>query len=301
MKTKQTHQARAFTIIELLTVMSIIVVLIGMLVPALSQVRKYAMGVQQAAQLKAISAGLEMFKNDYDNEYPDSGALDTSQNREDYCGAMKLAEAMMGRDLLGFHPRSRFWAAATDGNRALYQQGIPSPQDLQRNLRERKGTYIPPDNANAYRLANLYPGSIGPFDDTNGDLYVLCDVFKRNVNSGTGDNKIGMPVLYFKANSGGITHDPNDGPQLSKLNNGINYYNIYDNDELVKLGKPDGSARHTLASDFGRDESDFYEMTRNRQIDTALRPYREDTFILISAGWDGEYGTGDDVTNFDIN
>ena len=61
MKTKQTHQKRAFTIIELLTVMSIIVVLIGMLVPALNQVRKFSMRVQQAAQLKAISAGLEMF------------------------------------------------------------------------------------------------------------------------------------------------------------------------------------------------------------------------------------------------
>jgi hypothetical protein len=30
-----------------------------------------------------------------------------------------------------------------------------------------------------------------------------------------------------------------------------------------------------------------------------MRPFRADTFILISAGWDGEYGTADDICNFD--
>ena len=27
-------------------------------------------------------------------------------------------------------------------------------------------------------------------------------------------------------------------------------------------------------------------------------PHRSDSYILISAGVDGEYGTGDDITNF---
>ena len=296
MKTKQTHQKRAFTIIELLTVMSIIIVLIGMLVPALNQVRKFSMRVQQAAQLKAISAGLEMFKNDYDNEYPDSGALDI-MGRE-YCGAMKLAEAMMGRDLLGFHPKARFREDARNGTRQLYAPYVAGIA-LRDNLKERKGTYIAQDNANAYRLANLYAGGTGGFRDSN-DIYLLCDVFKRNINNGTGDNKIGMPVLYYKSDPAGVTHDPNEGPQLTKVSNGFNFYNIYDNDELVRLGKPEGGIRHTLDSSFGRGEQDFYEITRNRQIEAARRPFRQDSFILISAGWDGEYGTGDDVTNFDI-
>jgi len=29
-----------------------------------------------------------------------------------------------------------------------------------------------------------------------------------------------------------------------------------------------------------------------------MRPYKPDTFILMSAGFDGEYGTNDDITNF---
>ena len=192
----QKSQNKAFTIIELLTVMSIIVILIGMLVPALNQVRRYAMGVQQRAQLKAIGDGLEMFKSDYD-EYPESGALDPMG--ENYCGAMKLAEAMMGRDLLGYHPRSRF---RLDGMEGLNGRRLYAPMSqilLTENLRERKDTYIKADSANAYRLRNLYTSS-GSFADAN-DMYMLFDVFKRNTNRlSLGENKIGMPILYYKSN-----------------------------------------------------------------------------------------------------
>jgi len=301
MKTNMKKRQRAFTIIELLTVMSIIVLLISMLVPALNQVRRFAMKVNQSAQLKAIASGLEMFRNDYDDEYPDSGALDSNPNSTaSYCGAMKLAEAMMGRDLLGFHPKSMFWEDGGDGVRPLYAPQVSQAQ-LPDNLKERKGTYVSSDNANAYRLDNLYKTSVAPFQDDNRDLYVLCDVFKRNINQKPGgDNKIGMPVLYYKANFAGLSHDPNDSG-LQPDSYGINYYNIYDNDDLVKLGKPDGVLPHVLHSQEGKNLDDFYEMTRNEQIDRniARRPYRKDSFILISAGWDGEYGTGDDVTNFD--
>ena len=51
---KQSNREAAFTIVELLTVMSIIVILIGLLVPALNQVKRYAYEVKQRAQLKSI-------------------------------------------------------------------------------------------------------------------------------------------------------------------------------------------------------------------------------------------------------
>ena len=35
------------------------------------------------------------------------------------------------------------------------------------------------------------------------------------------------------------------------------------------------------------------------KIVTTSRPFNADKFILISAGYDGEYGTADDVCNFD--
>ena len=72
---RQSKRRAAFTIIELLTVMSIIVILIGLLVPALNMVRRFAQGVRQHAQLHSIDAALELFNNEF-NGYPDSSALD---------------------------------------------------------------------------------------------------------------------------------------------------------------------------------------------------------------------------------
>ena len=87
--------------------MSIIVILIGLLVPALNKVRRYATGVKQKAQFNAIEAALELFNNEFGG-YPTTPRRLDSTGPAAYCGAMKLCEAMMGQDLLGFHPSSVF-------------------------------------------------------------------------------------------------------------------------------------------------------------------------------------------------
>jgi len=101
---KKTNKKAAFTIIELLTVMSVIVILISLLIPALNRVRRYAKLVTQKNQFHSISVAMGLFNAEEDC-YPDSGKED--EDGEPYCGAMKLCEAMMGQDLLGFHPDSR--------------------------------------------------------------------------------------------------------------------------------------------------------------------------------------------------
>lgn len=68
---KRTQHNNAFTIVELLTVMAVIALLIGLLVPALALVKDRAKDIQQRAQFHAISSGLEMFKADF-GDYPDS-------------------------------------------------------------------------------------------------------------------------------------------------------------------------------------------------------------------------------------
>ena len=57
----KSNKKAAFTIVELLTVMSIIVILIGLLVPAMNQVKIFAKEVKQKAQFNAISVALEFF------------------------------------------------------------------------------------------------------------------------------------------------------------------------------------------------------------------------------------------------
>ena len=110
---KQSNSRTAFTIIELLTIMSIIVILLSLLVPALNKVKIFAKRVTQKNQFHAIDVAMEMFNAEWDG-YPDSGAL--GADNLPYCGAMKLCEAMVGRDLLGFHPDSLFRSDGLDGS-----------------------------------------------------------------------------------------------------------------------------------------------------------------------------------------
>ena len=104
---------KGFTIIELLTVMSIIIILMGVLVPALSRTRRFARVVTQKHQFYEIDKGLELYRTAHQDTYPDSDPCDMAASPQPYCGAMKLCEAMLGQDGMGFHPLSRFLANGT--------------------------------------------------------------------------------------------------------------------------------------------------------------------------------------------
>lgn len=298
--TKQSDKKTAFTIIELLTVMSIIVILIGLLLPSLTMVKRYSKEVRQRAQFHSIEAALELFHGEW-GSYPSSSAKDDSTAAGvDYCGAMKLCEAMVGQDLVGFNPNSHFWANCTvNGTDLLYDNPPvgavlwPTTPD---NLKARK-SYLQADSANAYRLRELYgTGNVAPF--TNENLFVLCDVYNRVKNHDTGKS-IGMPILYYKANVGNTIHDPNGTTTAfpTTWNNDNGYiYNYLDNDALVHLG-PAG-VTHPLDGSPG--PTNFYKITQDKRISIKSGwPYRPDSYILISAGFDGVYGTDDDIFDFE--
>ncbi|MEN6428210.1 MAG: type II secretion system protein [Phycisphaerales bacterium] len=289
----QAKRKRAFTIIELLTVMSIIVILIGLLVPALNKARRYATLVRQKAQLHSMDTAIELFSNEYGG-YPASGALDSDNAA--YCGAMKLCEALMGQDLLGFHSNSLFRAngLGSDGT-VLYPADIDKLSDAVRaqNLTARKGPYLQAENANAWRMVDIYGTNIGSFLGTSR---VLCDVYERPMQAG---QKTGMPILYYKADTANTFHDPNRAGSMSASDSAGNIYNYLDNNMLVGLGKPwletqSATTAHKLTA-----AARFYSNTRSDKITTASRPFRPDEYILISAGYDNEYGTADDVCNYE--
>jgi type II secretory pathway pseudopilin PulG len=72
---RQSENRMGFTIVEILTVMSIIVILIGLLVPALNMAKRYATDVKQQAQFHGIDVAMQLFYSEFEG-YPDSDAWD---------------------------------------------------------------------------------------------------------------------------------------------------------------------------------------------------------------------------------
>jgi type II secretory pathway pseudopilin PulG len=296
--TKQSDKKTAFTIIELLTVMSIIVILIGLLVPSLNMVKRYAKDVRQRAQFHSIDSALELFNGEWGN-YPPSAALDEKESAVHYCGAMKLCEAMVGQDLMGFHPKSLFLQDGTDGTSTtsyIYSVSGSNFNPPADNLRARK-IYLQ-QTTDAYKMSHLYSDATAK--NFNVNSYVLCDVYNRVKHRESG-KKIGMPILYYRANTFNTIHDPCSGtaiPPTWDNDNGY-IYNYWDNQELLELGLPPTGTDtdHPLSL-----PAKFYAVTKDTRISSDVksgRPYRPDSYILISAGFDGIYGTDDDVFNFE--
>ncbi len=289
--------------------MSIIILLISLLVPSLNRVRRYAQLVKQNAQFHAIGIALDSF-NAEEQGYPPSDRLDTAPapGPYSYCGAMKLAEAMAGQDFLGFNPDSQFRRDGTIGTAPVIDlYPINPPAD---NIKYRK-TYLQLENANATKLVDIYTAAhragtaYATITITDANL-VLCDVYVRTMATG---NKVGMPILYYKANASKTDHirDPlTPGGASVPANLDKNIYDRRDNQELVDIPlpwvtpgpvHPMASAGNTILG-VPADAGIFYDETRDKKIAAPARPYRADSYILMSAGFDNEYGTSDDIFNF---
>ncbi len=287
------------TLIEMLVVLAIISLLVGLLIPALTAVKNTAKETKQKAQFSAINLALVAFKNDY-GDYPPSDCPVTGFG-SNYCGAQKLAEALLGWDLMGFHPRSAWRADGLDfnGGNATYDpvKSIDplKARDVDKDgvfdtLKERKSPYLDTETANVFRLGDIsttQPGT-GLFANPAPlarNTYVLCDVFNmKKVRMSNGKMvSAGAPVLYYKANTS------------QKLISDI--YKAIDNDPLVFVKQTAENIEQPLGRTANNYEY-FYNYIRDPKIETLPQPYRPDSYILISAGPDGIYGTSDDIRNF---
>ncbi len=296
--------------IEIMVVVGIIAILIGLLIPAVHTVQKMAKETKQKAQFTAIELGLAAFKSDY-GDYPPSFWFDPAAAGtalQNYCGAQKLAEAMVGWDLMGFHPNSA-WRAdglAAGVNNAGIANTVYKEIDT---LKRRKGRYVDLEVANPFLLGGgtdaLFPGTVPPLEPRT---YVLCDVFTRTERKIQRlDGKMvsaGTPILYFKANPASLLHEPVAWTQTSNC-----IYDARDNAPILNLGlvadgalPPASRRQHDLAPGIRPGTTSFeyfyYDYTRDVRIQDRRWPVRPDSYLLISAGMDGIYGTEDDIRNF---
>jgi prepilin-type N-terminal cleavage/methylation domain-containing protein len=289
----------AFTLVELLTVLAIIALLVGLLIPSLTMIRNIAKEAKQKAQLTEIELALTAFRSDY-GDYPYSDLISHDTGVDDYCGAQKLAEALLGRDLLGFHPKSTW--SATDP--AWYPPTPPGPTPA--NLDRRRGPYLELGTEDAFRLGDLYsPASLAaPATPLAANTFVICDSFGvKKVTIAPGQTaKAGTPILYYRADT---TKKKFDGTGIPPGSQDI--YNFMDNYPLIQVadmedGTPPGPGDHPLATLFG---GMYFYNPQYKIVDqkifgsTGKRwPLRPDSYLLISAGADGKYGTSDDICNF---
>jgi prepilin-type N-terminal cleavage/methylation domain-containing protein len=291
---------KGFTLVEVLTVIAIITILIGLLIPSLNIVRRMGYEAKQRVQLSTISMALVTFKGDY-GDYPPSNWT-PAPFTGNYCGAQKLAEALLGRDLLGFNPQSNW--SATDPTFYPLPGSIPDAL-FEANMNRRKGHYLDLASVNVFRLGNISPEKPGLYtvntsNPLEPDTFVICDEYGRqNITMPNGDViKAGAPVLYYKADA--------------TKKNMRSIFNLDDNAGIIEYKEQYDGRTHPLGSGpydpFGNGVDYFYGTLdiadglygyiQDPRVTTTPWPYKADSFILISAGFDGMYGTDDDITNF---
>ena len=288
---------------EMLIVLGILMLLVGLLIPALTAVKKVAKETKQKAQFSTIELALAGFKNDTGDYPPSDWTLPspTNPSAANYCGAQKLAEALLGWDLLGFHPDSAWRADGLDTLAGPMTYDPLKSRDLDGDaipdtMNERKEPYLELGTASAFKLGDLYRTSANWTGVLAPDTYVLCDAFTNNkiMLANTGKTvKVGAPILYYRANTS------------QKTIRGI--YSVQDNEALVDLKGTADREQHPL--NWTDNLYQFFYGTANTadgivgyiqdpKIEARAWPYRPDSYLLISAGADGLYGTPDDIRNF---
>jgi len=313
-------RSKGFTIIELLTVITIITLLIGITAPAIRQAKNIAADLQQRSILsKDYTIGLELFSMENDWDYPDSKELGTTRMTT---GAHHLAEALIGRDLNGYSSKSS-WDAEADNTLPF------SPYDLAiYSSIYRDEVYIEDEDPMAFQISQIYDDvaltalsipirAYGGSYDYNGaatanrdSAYVFTDIYKKNkvVMPDYGQVgftvpgetvKVGSPILYFKAKDTKIY----DTTATSLIDRTSNVFNYDDNIAILELGRIDDQEIHPYYDNGNAPNTaseDFYENLINHNIPAVgvdPIPYNKNSYILLSAGRDGLYGTKDDITN----
>jgi prepilin-type N-terminal cleavage/methylation domain-containing protein len=316
---------RAFTLIELLVVISIIALLIAILLPALSRAHNQAKDVKSRATMKLIGDGLEMYRNDNaddrtsreTNGYPPSAQAEdpATPGSQNICGAQWAVRYLLGKDLRGYAPRR-------NAPLAMQNPGDPGEEvtwyDFDgggRPLVDRVGPYVPAESTLVVPTKDLPQAASNGSSMADAEQLVFVDTY-------------GYPILYYVASA---RQSAKAGSYLAShigLTPGI--YTHRDNGMLTGLCKNDAcgvngepwnfglgknhglknfGADPPLATTITDDTYTFQYFIMNKELYSATSgdpdteptvvPYRKDSFILIAAGFDGLFGTRDDVTNFE--
>lgn len=302
------RQKHAFTLTELLVVIAIIALLISMAIPGINMVRKQAKEGIARAQIETIGQGVESFRQDL-GRYPASSERwpavrrvnDPSDDHWDASyadsGAHRLFEAMLGNDLLGYSDYMLPSKKDIPLN-YYYVNNNGEPSDENDQPIKRYGKYLTMDKVNFGPLSEVAE-SIG-FTSPDAEEKEIWQNTNPVLFDGMNVNKP-RPILYYRAHRNeSLIHNIYDerdnrdiisGPDLPGFD--FDIYTTGDYDTLAEAKTLPGflwdpETGYATSGDEG-----------DKLNSPTARPYNADTFILWSAGYDGEFGTDDDITNFD--
>jgi prepilin-type N-terminal cleavage/methylation domain-containing protein len=316
---------RGFTLLELLVVIGIIVVLIGLLLPAASGVRKQAQATNTRAQIGQLSAQIQAYFGDF-NAFP--GPIPNTQLRE------------MGPSTNGIT------LAAASGSDGMFGNRITMAENLYLGLMGGLRPLTATTFEYSHEIAGLGPRALGSTPKKLSPYGENTDITARTVSgiisgdfkdeSGDGDDTAipefidrfpnAMPLLYLRARTGIQTAPGAVVVSATAKGAGAAQYDLtqvspYTSKDAAEGYIGDGKTddrvpRVPVGKKFyehGFTSADAPVATATTasgqpypyNINAALRhptvantPKQKDGYILISAGIDRVYGTKDDITNF---
>lgn len=221
MNVSRSQFRRGFTLVELLTVIAIISLLIGILVPSLNAARNQAKKTASAAQIASLDTGTEMFRNDF-NQYPRSGGtnpFEAPPGQDPYnsgnvflSGAQWLGLSLMGADRQGYvKPTRENDAVAPDSliDSADWEEWYAVSPNREYS---RFGPYADQDPKNSKTpvefVQELPNGLAGAPDILFGSNPTYDGVAGGTGGNGPWNNgripmfvdSFGFPILYYRAN-----------------------------------------------------------------------------------------------------
>ncbi len=333
----RTSNRRAFTLVELMVVIAIIATLISILLPSLAAIRRNVKNTQTKVMISVLETGIEAFRADTrcGGSLPPSAAPPTgvsgftsgqivnpyTGSAARVAGANLLFWALSGADMLGTPGFTDLNGNGTWADDTGSADRAPQPLPLyflngSTPATPRSGPFVDLSKLKLPRPLdkdNLKAGFVVPSAKVNGTLATPCFL-----------DSFDQPILYYKAN-------PNKslmvGVAFGAANLGI--YNLVDNIGVTGL---DGSfagmdlGRGAISSSGlyhyagipgeGATSADpgvvlpamqnsanpcFSRTIWNPNVIATPRPYNDKSFILLSAGADGVFGTPDDLANFEVN
>ncbi len=274
------NRTRGFTLIELLVVVGILVLLIGLLLPALSAVRRSARKTQTDALIKNLSDACESFFLSV-NQYPgylSERQLNSGSVPDEWSGTENaLVDLMGGLEDPGSADPDDFEL----GDLTVYRDSIGAGPTISGT---RYGSFFTPQAADLYYTN----GQLGQDDVDNNIPTAGQDAFPDLVDSW------GTPLIYWRSsreksidNDDGLTmHVPEAGKSAPYY---FGSFQSYTTSDSLAVGRGDNRIDQKSRSMLNWEHPDCAELTQTIVEHPSLPDTARGSYIIMSAGPDNIY------------